>query len=201
MRFYARAACAAKQAGNLPAPSPSSGQSWQAGFEEMLPRIERMARFAMRHAPNMRQACDDIVAQACLDYAHLYLKGRQQFATPTTLVRYATRHYHCGRAGGSRCGQADALSRGRNGDRRPEGLSSVSATDWLDPYSDPAELVAVKLDWQAFRDTMTAGQRRIVDLLTAGESTADVASACGVPTSYVCQVRTKMLARWQAFCA
>src|SRR5262245_21836326 len=86
--------------------------SWQNGFRDLLPAIQRFARFAFRHLDYVgrEEAVAEAIAIALVAYRRLVERGRQSIAYATPLARYAVLHVRGGRRVGGRQDQTDVLS-------------------------------------------------------------------------------------------
>ncbi len=166
--------------------------SWQRRFLELVPAIERFARFAFRHLdPAARdEAVAEATAAALVAYRRLVQLGRQQIAYATPLARYAVLHVFNGRHVGGRQNYTDALSRSAQRRHGFEVLSlhrtNRNGIKWVEllvtPESrvTPAEVVATRIDICSWLATLGRRQREIARALASGETTKATARRFGV---------------------
>jgi hypothetical protein len=59
--------------------------------------------------------------------------------------------------------------------------------------------VAIRLDFQSWRNSLPARQQQIADVLSIGEMTEAVAKLFDVTAGRISQIRSQLKAAWEAF--
>jgi hypothetical protein len=185
--------------------------SWQRRFVELLPAIQRFARFAFRHLEpaDREEAVAEATAAALVAYRRLARLGRQQLAYATPLARYAVLHVFSGRHVGGRQNHTDVLSKAAQR-RHGFGVVSLNCTDrsgteWVeqlvtqDRRSTPAEVVATRLDFCAWLATLGRRRQEIARALANGETTKTAAHHFGLTEGRISQMRRELIGSWQRF--
>jgi DNA-directed RNA polymerase specialized sigma24 family protein len=190
--------------------APVQPAGWQLGFLELLPAIHRQLGFAFRVLPrhDRQEAVQEAVANAFVAYVRLVEQGKQSVAYATPLARYAVRQMRAGRRIGGQLNGRDVLSEYCQ-QRQGVKLESLTEQDprhgqWKerlveDHRATPADLVAIKLDFQAWLDSLPAQRRAITETLASGESTRQTAQRFGISTARVSQLRQELQAAWRQF--
>src|SRR5438270_4863942 len=171
-----------------------------ARFLALLPRIELHARIYFRHVrcPERKEDCvQEAVAISWKWFVRLAERGKDASAFVSTLATLAARAVRCGRRV---CGQERAkdvlspLAQQRHGfvvEKLPD-YSTLAGTPAEEALRDntrsevPAQ-VAFRLDFPAWRNTLTDRDRRMADDLMVGERTQDVARRFGISPARVSQ--------------
>ena len=68
-----------------------------------------------------------------------------------------------------------------------------------DQKSGPAEIAAMRIDFEAWLKTLNRRERRIAKTLATGETTGATARKFGVSPSRISQLRRQFMEAWQAF--
>ncbi len=187
--------------------APAAPQDWQPEFEKLLPAILSQARFPLRYLFDeaREEALQEVLATACVAFARLHQQGRADIATASSLARFAVRRYRIGRRMAERTYVDDVSSpacRARRGVRVESCTSENRVWDELlaiDRRRTPAELVASKLDFYAFLETLDYRQRQIAAALATGETTQDTAQVFGLSPGRISQIRQEFKAAWERF--
>lgn len=166
----------------------------QGEYLELVPHIRRRAAFRYRaiRCPG-RHA--DMVAEAVASGWKLFLRMHQRGIKLTGWGRWFTyiaaqlplQHRVAG------INRQDVLDR----------LKRVSTATYADAFStdrkgrmDIPEMIAFKLDWEAFRAGLAPKERRIIDALFQFGGPAAVARRLGIPARMVSRLRCKLAKRW-----
>lgn len=176
-------------------------------FLKILPTISMIADKAFRRFdPDAREeAIAEIVAATFVSYVKLVRRGRERFAYPATLARFALKQYFSGRRVGGRFTTVDVLAEGT---RRRRGLvveglaeqKSVSGQDSRPArISSFADEVAFRQDFATWLRRQSPRDRRIVRALALGRSLRIVAQDAGVSSSRVSQLRRRLWISWSDF--
>jgi hypothetical protein len=188
----------------------SQRSSWQKGFNELLPQIERLTEHVFRHLdPDRREeAKQNAIVFCLLSYMGLHRRGRAHFATASTLVWYAKLQVKCGRPAGGRMNAKDLLSeyaQRRRGfkvaqlhayDPSTGDLIDSLVEDMRAPIPD---VVAVRLDSRAWFASLGPRTRRIAADLAKGCSTSEVARKHRVSAGRISQLRRELENSWTEF--
>ncbi len=188
----------------------SQQQSWQKGFSELLPQIDRLTAHVFRHLdPDRREEAKQSAIVFCLlSYIQLHKRGRDHIATASTLVWYANLQVKCGRTAGGRTNGKDLLSeysKRRRGfklaqfhayDPSTGDLIDLLVEDTRAPIPD---VVAVRLDSRAWFASLGQRTRRIAADLAKGCSTSEVARKHCVSAGRISQLRRELENSWTEF--
>jgi hypothetical protein len=195
-----------------PPASPSAHCPLHSCFLRFLPRIEEHGRVYFRHV-RCRATRDEALAEMrglCWQwFVRLQRRGKDVSQFVSALATYAARAVRGGRRV---CGQErakDALSPAaarRHGfavGKLPE-CSSLAGSPLEEAlrdntHSDVPDQVAFRLDFPAWRRRHGARDRRLIDLLTAGERALDISRAFGLSPARVSQKRRRFLHDWERF--
>jgi hypothetical protein len=182
--------------------------TWQRGFLELLPAIQRFARFAFRHLdPAGRdEAVAEATAIALVAYRRLVDRGRQSIAYASPLARYAVLHVRSGRRVGGPQDHADVLSRVAQ-QRHGFQVNSLHRADharapWVeklvveDRRATPADVAATRIDFCSWLATLPRRQREIARVLASGETTKTAARQFAVTEGRISQVRRELAESW-----
>jgi hypothetical protein len=179
-----------------------------------MPRIELHARIFFRHVvcPNKRE---DFVAEtlalAWKWFLRLEEKGKDASTFAATFASLAAKAAGSGRR---ICGQESAKDvfctasqnkRGFRVTRLPQ-YSSVLGSVWQEALEDNTispvpEQVAFRCDFPRWRSTHRERDRRIMDKLMQGQSTAITSRRHGLSPSRISQLRREFKTDWERFCA
>jgi hypothetical protein len=198
------------------ASTDSPSLAWQPGFLELLPAIQRLARFAFRDLDpaSREEAVAEAVAAAAVAYRRLVELGRRRDAFASPLARYAVLHVRNGRHIGGRQDHVDVLSRvaqRRHGfqvtsleathqpDRSP---AHASRGKWLDTLvaedrrATPADVAVTRIDFRSWLATLSCRQCRVAEALAAGDTTQDAARRFQVTPGRISQMRRELAEAW-----
>lgn len=183
---------------------------WQKCFVAMMPDLQQRLRSAFHYLDpeSMDEAVEEGLVHCLLSYARLHSRGRENFATPSTLAWYSSRQVKRGRPAAGRMNSKEPLSRYAqlcNGIQvqRLDAYSRKGAR-WIDTIvadkrTPIADQVAAKLDITAWLRTMTRRMRQIAKDLAFGFSTSEVAEKHGVTASRISQLRRSLEKNWRDF--
>ncbi|REK28166.1 MAG: hypothetical protein DWQ41_06230 [Planctomycetota bacterium] len=176
----------------------------------MLPAIERGISHRLR--PLNRQAREELTADAvALAYemfVALVRRGKADRAYATPLATYACRQALAGRHLGSSLNVRDVTSsycQQRKGVRLQR-LDRFDADDgtWQeilveDRTANPADIAAMRIDFQDWLASLSRRKRRIAETLAAGERTSRVARLFRVSAGRISQLRQELCDSWAEF--
>jgi hypothetical protein len=183
---------------------------WQRRFLEILPAIQRQARFAFRklNPEEREEALADVAAQAFCGYCLMVDSGKQSLAFPTPLARFAIARYRAGRRAGTKRNVRDisspyaqavkgiVLERLDQFDSREGQWREVLVED---RKSGPAETAAARIDVAAWLKSLSRRKRKIAETLARGETTSAAASLFGLTAGRVSQLRKELQRNWNTF--
>jgi hypothetical protein len=184
-------------------PASDRPASWHAPFLAMRPTIQRCAQRAFYGLPahDREEAVAAVLALALTAYVRLVELGKPELGYPTVLARYAVRQYRTGRRVGCRLNCRDVASPAC---QRRSGVSVQSLDDWKlalaeDPRTTPAELAAMRVDFEAWLATLTPRNRQLANVLATGETTSAVARTFRVTAGRISQLRRELFESWRRF--
>ena len=195
---------------NRDCPVPSSPCSQPDDFLRLLPPIHRFARHAFRRLdPDAREeAIQEVVANAFAAYRRLIERGKANVIAPAPLARYAITQTRSGRRVGGQLNIDDVTSHYCQ-HRRGIGPVSLGKVDeatgtWTqilveDPSSSPADIAAIRIDFETWMELLPERQRTIAEVLSTGETTNAVAKLFDVTAGRISQLRCQLKAAWEAF--
>jgi len=189
---------------------PSSPNSQPVDFLELLPRIRRHARGSFRSLdPEAREeAVQEVVANCFATYKRLIERGKSQVIAAKPLARYAVAQTRTGRRVGGRLNIHDVSStycQNRRGialerlERVDEAAGAWEQILVEDTSSTPADIVAIRIDFQSWLASLPQRHQQIAEVLSTGETTQAVASLFEVTSGRISQLRTQLKAAWLAF--
>lgn len=191
-------------------PKKSRESTWQEGYLKILPRIERNARRALcRLCGDAKDdAMCEIVASCLCAYYRLFQRNELQRAFASTLVRYAVALYYSGRRVGTSQSSGDVYSR-RPTRRSASSLLSIGAPqdqygNWkerlTDNHSTPIpDQVHFRIEFPRWLHAQTPRNRKIVETLLLGYTTAEVAKQFRISSGRVSQLRQEFYESWNQF--
>jgi len=194
---------------NRPAPKAIT-PAWHAGYLQLLPTIRRQSRRQLKHLSDEARddAMQEIVADTVVAYARLVELGKEELAYPTPLVKYAVAKYRAGRRVGNRLNVRDVMSehcqrRKRVVVERLDHFSNRSG-EWRevlveDRHTSPAEIAAIRVDFNDWLKTLTSRNRQIAERLAVGETSGQVARMFLVSTGRISQLRQEFQESWHEF--
>ena len=189
---------------------PPSHCSQPDDFLRLLPPIQRSARQAFRRLdPDTREdAIQEVVANAFAAYHRLLERGKAHVIAPEPLARFAIAQTRAGRRVGGQLNIDDVTSHHCQYRRGIE-LVSMGHVDettgtWEqilveDPSSSPADIAAIRIDFEAWMELLPHRQRSIAEVLSTGETTSAVAKLFDVTSGRISQLRSQLKAAWEAF--
>ena len=195
---------------NRDCPVPSSPFAQPDGFLRLLPPIHRYARHAFRRLdPDAREeAIQEVVANAFATYRRLIERGKAHMIAPAPLARFVITQTRSGRRVGGQLNINDVTSPYCQY-RRGIGPVSLGQVDeatgtWAqilieDPSSSPADIAAVRIDFENWLESLPQRQRNIAEVLSTGETTNAVAKLFDVSSGRISQLRSQLKAAWEAF--
>jgi hypothetical protein len=200
--------------------SPVAGHS-TVEFLDLIPIVERQARFAFRGRPeaDREEAAAEAVAAAYASYVSLKARGKDPVRDfPSALAAYAVLHVKAGRRVGSKNSTTDALSplAQRKRGFRVESLrtSSGAARDRVHSTSDRRrqdefdehlrdnnrsavpDQAAFRIDFPEFLGSLGNRDRALVRFLALGNTGQVAAARFGMSEGRVSQLRKTWRERW-----
>jgi hypothetical protein len=172
----------------------------------MLPAIRRQLKAAFRGLdPEARaEAVQEGTCNAMLAYLRLHERGEVEKAYPTPLARYAGRQIRAGRKVGGKLNIKDVSSTHCQRLKRVV-LERLDRWDrdegWLevvveDRNATPADVVRVRLDFDAWLKTLRQRDRQVALDLARGNRTSDVARKYKLSNGRVSQLRDEFHLSW-----
>ena len=185
----------------------------RSAFLAILPKIEGQARFAFRHSRCSHKRADavaEVVAICWMWFCRLAKRGKDATTFSTTLASFASRQVKSGRLLNGQENSKDALSatarhrRGFEVVRLPD-ASRQHASPWREAVADNTrssipEQVAFRQDFPSWLTTLSQRDRTIIEDLTLGHRTLDVARKHGISPARVSQLRREFHDGWTLFC-
>jgi hypothetical protein len=183
---------------------------WQQRFLEILPAIQRQARFAFRklNPEEREEALADVVAHAFCGYCQMVDSGKQSLAFSTPLARFAIARYRAGRRAGTkrnvrdisspytRAAKGIVLERLDQFDSREGQWREILVED---RKAGPAETAAARIDVAAWLQSLSRRKRKVAQTLARGETTSAAARLFGLTAGRVSQLRQELLKDWNTF--
>ena len=187
---------------------PKSRPDWQRQFVAMLPAIQQHALYRFRH--RSPEECEDLVAEAValafVMFARLVERRQAKRAYVTPLADYACRQVAAGRRLGSPLNVNDITS---TYCQRRKGVFverfdryDVQDDQWRqvvveDRQSTPADIAAIRIDFNDWLGTLSRRQRRIAETLALGETSSRTARLFHISAGRVSQIRRQLFDTWQ----
>jgi hypothetical protein len=189
--------------------STKAEADWRDHFADMLPAICRHASICFRglRAEARAEAIQEVAAQAFVAYARLVQLGKEDVAYAAPLAKFAVHRVRSGRTVGGRLNVDDVTSKWCR-TRRNIHVESLHEHDGRDGWREivvedrrngPAEVVATRIDFAAWLRSLTRRDRRMAEMLAAGEETTTVAHSLRVSPGRVSQLRHKLHEAWRRF--
>jgi len=184
--------------------------AWHRQFLAMLPMIVRHANLSFRHLdPEGREdAVTEVVANAFCAFARLVELGKADIAYASPLARYGVAQVRDGRRIGSKLNVRDVTS---TYCQRLKGVV-VERLDHFDPeenawqeivvedrHAGPAAIVATRLDFDAWLQSLPKRLRKIAAVLATGETTSATARRFRVSDGRISQMRKELCNSWRWF--
>ncbi len=179
-------------------------------FLRLLSPIRRNAYHAFRRMdPDDRdEAIQEVIANAFAAYQSLVKRGKTQVIAPGPLARYAIAQTRAGRRVGGQRNIDDITShycQHRRGiEQKSMGEVDEATGTWSqilveDPSSSPADIAAIRIDFETWMELLPERQRTIAEVLSTGETTNAVAKLFDVTAGRISQLRSQLKAAWEAF--
>lgn len=189
---------------------PTDSRQPPIDFLELVTTIRHYARrsFSRLDPESREEAEQEVVANCFVAYRRLVERCKQGDIAAIPLARFAVAQTRAGRRVGGRANIHDISSpycqyRQRIAQEYLAQLNDASGA-WEqilieDPSSTPADIVAIRLDFQSWLDSLPQRQRQIAEVLSTGETTYAVARLFNVTPGRISQVRHQLKAAWNAF--
>jgi hypothetical protein len=179
----------------------------------ILPRVEAIGRVFFRQVRCRHHKAELLAEMAALSwrwFVRLVRRGKAVLHFGSALARFAARAIQSGRR---LCGHEksqDAMSgfaqrnRGFTVGTLPN-VATLAASPLAEAIRDNTttpipDQVAFRLDFRAWRGTRSVRDRRMIDCMMTGESTAMLARLFGVSAARISQLRREFHDDWHAFC-
>jgi hypothetical protein len=183
---------------------------WHERFVALLPVIVNYVAPAFRKLrPEAKaEAVQEAVANACVAYARLVERGKENLAFATVLAKFAVAQVWSGRQVGGRLNIRDVSSVYAQWRKQfhVERLDRFDPEEgcWLeavveDHRTPVAEQVWFRIDFPAWLETLPRRKRRIAHALAEGHRTTDVARQFELSMARVSQLRRELFDSWQQF--
>jgi hypothetical protein len=184
---------------------------WNERFVELLPRILRVVRFALRRLPRqlLEERTADCVAFAFAAFVALMRANKEQAVFPSTLARFAILHAAGGRKLGTSMNSRDVMSY-RTGHRHGFSVLSLSQKRlnlaWEEALVEdrhgrctPAQIAICRLDFKSWLSRLDAKKRAVAKCLAAGDGTSATAKRFRLTSARVSQIRQELKDSWEIF--
>jgi hypothetical protein len=198
-----------------PHPAHGPGQSvgaLHAGFLAVLPRIVRHGQVYFRHVrcPFHKEDCiAEMVALSWKWYLRLVERGKDPAAFVSALADYAARAVRRGRRLAGQESGRDALApaarpgHGFAGGRFPD-YTTPHGGAWQESLVDNTrspvdEAAAFRCDFPCWLSTLAGRDRRLVEDMTLGHRTGELARRFGLSPGRVSQLRRQYHSAWRRF--
>ena len=183
---------------------------WHDGFLSLLPAIQRHAHLAFYNyrGEAKEDAICEVVANCLCAYRRLYERNELQRAFASTLVRYAVAMYHRGRRVGTSQSSRDLYSIHT---RLKAGIQIQSCStsrderaEWMECLVDNRrtsipDQAHFRVEFPRWLKTKTKRDRQMVERLSLGYSTHEVARKFKISASRVSQLRREYYDSWNTF--
>jgi hypothetical protein len=179
-------------------------------FLELIPDIERYARFAFRalRLEEREEAVAEVVAYAFCAFRRLVERGKLDVAYATPLARFGIARFRSGWLVGNRLSPRDVYSVAAQ-HRRGFCLQRVQTTGaksevWVESLADDTitpvpDQVAFRLEFAAWMGGLSRRERMLVEFLALGNTPSDAAQRFRVSRARVSQLRVELKEGWQEF--
>jgi hypothetical protein len=177
----------------------------------MLPKIKAYAKFSFRHLkPEAREeAVEETVANAWQAFVRLVEQEKTDVAFPTVLARYGVRQVKDGRKVGGSLNVKDVSSKYCQ-DNKQVKVERLDRFDEQEGHWEQAviedtrnapvpEIVAFRLDFADWLDSLTRRNKRIAEYLSLGHRTSTAARKFKVSQGRISQLRKEFAAHWKRF--
>ena len=189
---------------------PQDLLAWHQTFMAMAPAIVTYARIAFRklRADAREDMVQETLANAFVAFERLVRMGKGDLAFASVLARYGVIQARCGRRVGSSLNSNDIASSyaqfrkgvvverldeqdGRNGTWREIVLE--------DQRASPADVAAIRIDFETWLKRLPGKQRRAAKLLATGEGTFIAAKRLRLSPGRISQLRRELRSSWDQF--
>jgi len=187
-----------------------STPAWHEPFLAMLPAIVRHASIAFTDQPHQtrKELVQEAVANCLVAYVRLVELGKEDLAYPSVLAMYAVRQIKEGRRVGAKMNVRDVssaycqISKGVQLKRLDH--YDHDSSEWMellveDRHATPADIVATRIDFAEWLDTLPGRLRPVAELLATGETTSAAAKKFHVSQSRISQLRRRLKRSWEAY--
>ena len=179
-------------------------------FLQLMPLIRQHARESFRSLdPEARdEAVQETVANAFVAYKRLVERHKFHVIAALPLARYAVAQIRTGRRVGGSLNIRDVSSpycQHRQGvmlERLDRVVESEGVWEQVlveDRSCTPADIVAIRLDFQSWLALLPERHRQIAEVLSTGEGSSVVARLFEVSSARISQLRAHFKATWLAF--
>lgn len=187
---------------------------WHRQFlTEVLPSVEAIAQCRFRRLPPVEreEARAEAVAGALVNFVRLIQRGKNPVPFAGRLAKIAVSRVLSGRLSGTPDRSEDILARltrqrrkivvgsidsHARAVRRSDGWHELAVED---RRSGPAEVAALRLDFEAWLSRLTTRRRQIAESLAAGNLTHEVARQFRLSAGRVSQMRRDLEMNWREF--
>jgi hypothetical protein len=179
-------------------------------FLKFIPVIKNYVRLAFRKLPReaREEAMNEVMAHAFCAYRRLIELRKHDVAYATPLARFAVARVRAGRRVGSKLSPSDVFS--WLAQRRhafcltslemADGMSAAWAETLVDNrLTSIPDRVAFRLDFGAWLAAQDRRSRKLVALLSLGNSPSEAAKKFRISCARVSQLRSALQASWRAF--
>src|SRR4029077_18308566 len=139
--------------------------AWHRPFLDMLPAIQKHARWAFRSLPahDREEAEQAVVACAAVAFARLVELGKPELGYAGPLAKYGVAHHRAGRNVGGCISNCDVAS---SACQRRRGIQIENLDDWKlalteDRRATPADVAAARIDIGSWLDSLSPRNRRV----------------------------------------
>lgn len=153
----------------------------------------KYARAAFKGRPDR----DDLVADV-QSVAWQFAKANGMAHRPVDYVRYAVRYVKSRRHFNESVRSIDSTIPVRGELERPE-REEFDVAD-LFTRQTPAEIATLRIDFNAWLDTLSERQRIVAEFLAVGHTTKELARMIGCTPGNVSQYRERLKDSWERFC-
>jgi DNA-directed RNA polymerase specialized sigma24 family protein len=169
--------------------------------------VERHAKIAFRYLSpaDREEAVAEAVAAAFQSFVSLTRRSKDPFRFPSMIATRAVQHVQNDRRVGSKLNSRDVFSRLAS-QRKGFQLQSLfrAEGEWTEALVDNRQTpipdqVSFRCDFPRWLQTLRPRDRRLVDLLAMGHSTASTARRFGLSPARISQLRRELHQWWQVF--
>jgi DNA-directed RNA polymerase specialized sigma24 family protein len=188
----------------------SQPADWHNGFLKMLPAIHRQVRIAFCRLTGeaKEDAVCEVIANSLCAYRRLHERNELHRAFASVLVRYAVALFYNGRRVGTRQNSRDLYSEQTRLKAGVEihscGTPRDQRAEWMECLVDNRrtsvpDQVHFRVEFPRWLVTQTSRNRQIVERLSLGYSTAEVARQFKISPGRVSQLRMEFYDSWNEF--